>query len=159
MADVDQIFDRFLQADDSISRRYGGTGLGLAICREFALLMGGAIDVEASPGQGAVFRVSIPMLRLGDTAAQPVQTPDEVDMPPARGMRVLLAEDHPINQRVVQMILEPLGADITVAADGQAAVGAWSEMAARGEAFDIILMDVQMPLMDGLTATSTIRRL
>ncbi len=153
-----RLFSRFTQADGSITRRFGGSGLGLAICRTLTELMGGDIGATSELGRGSVFTVRIPLIRLAAEAA-PGQAAEaagesEIDriMGEGRPLRILLAEDHPTNQRVVQLILEPLGVDLTIVDDGAQAVAQF-----EAGAFDLILMDMQMPVMDGLTATRAIR--
>jgi signal transduction histidine kinase/CheY-like chemotaxis protein len=150
-----RLFQRFQQADASITRRYGGTGLGLAICRSLTELMGGRIDAQSELGQGAVFSVVLPMERVSGPAPAEtaVASAPEPAAEPAR-LRVLLAEDHPTNQRVVQMILEAAGHQLQIAENGRAAI----ELLQQGR-FDVVLMDMQMPEMDGLTATSALRAL
>ncbi|HEY0438162.1 MAG TPA: ATP-binding protein, partial [Phenylobacterium sp.] len=153
-----QLFSRFTQADGSISRRFGGTGLGLAICKSLTELMGGEIDATSDPGRGSIFRVAIPLPRAARPATVPGDDRDGAQPDGALqdrgGLRVLLAEDHPINQRVVQLILEPLGVDLTIVGDGAEAVALF-----RPGLFDLILMDMQMPVLDGLSATRQIRDL
>ena len=150
--DVGQrLFQRFEQADVSITRRFGGTGLGLAICASLSQLMQGRVWAESQPGLGSAFfaQLALPAVCLlsDDEAAE------EEDMGAALiGCRVLLAEDHPVNQRVVALILEPLGVDLIIVGDGAEAIEA--EAAGR---YDLILMDLHMPNVDGLTATRTIR--
>jgi CheY-like chemotaxis protein len=150
-----RLFGRFEQADGSITRRYGGTGLGLAISRSLAERMGGELTASAKPGVGAAFTLSLPLTRaettveLMATSTAPVPEPPEADRAP---LKVLLAEDHPINRRVVQLILEAAGVDLTCVENGEEAVEAWEK-----GAFDLVLMDMQMPVMDGLTAISEIR--
>ncbi|AAK24637.1 hybrid sensor histidine kinase/response regulator [Caulobacter vibrioides] len=147
---AEMIFQRFNQADSTITRRFGGSGLGLSISKTLVEMMGGEITAQSSPGAGSLFRVTLPLSRtqMGPDA--------EIDAPrsaaPGEGLKVLLAEDHPINQRVVQLILEPCGAAVTVVENGAQAV----EAMASG-AFDVVLMDMQMPVMDGLAATRAIR--
>ena len=153
-----RLFSRFTQADGSITRRFGGSGLGLAICRTLTELMGGEIAATSQPGQGSVFTVRIPLSRVAAAAASgqdaEIAGGGEIDriLSQDRPLRILLAEDHPTNQRVVQLILEPLGVDLTIVGDGAAAVELF-----QPHAFDLILMDMQMPVMDGLTATRAIR--
>jgi CheY-like chemotaxis protein len=147
------LFDKFVQADASITRRYGGSGLGLAITRELARMMGGDVEVEGAEGEGSVFTVRLALARLRDAAppqdARPVAGPvDDTH----RTLRVLAAEDNAINQLVLKTLLHQAGINPTVVGDGQKAVEAWE----LGE-WDLILMDVQMPVMDGLTAARLIR--
>ncbi|HMO42029.1 MAG TPA: ATP-binding protein, partial [Phenylobacterium sp.] len=150
-----RLFGRFEQADGSITRRFGGTGLGLAISRSLAEAMGGTLEAESVPGAGATFRLTLNLPAVAD--AQGLGPPEGADLaepPPLGGMRVLLAEDHPTNRRVVELILNAAGVDLTCVGDGAAAVEAW-----RSAEFDMILMDMQMPVMDGLSAIAEIRRL
>jgi signal transduction histidine kinase/AmiR/NasT family two-component response regulator len=158
-----RLFNRFEQADGAITKSFGGTGLGLSISKALCDLMGGDIHARAAPGQGAVFTVEIPLDRtipLADFDAREQPTANatseamfnaEEDAAP---LRILLAEDHPTNQRVVALILEPFGVDLTIANNGREALEAFSV-----QHFDLVLMDMQMPEMDGLTATRAIRTL
>jgi PAS domain S-box-containing protein len=152
---LDHLFDRFTQADSSITRRFGGTGLGLAICRELCGLLGGDITVSSTPGRGSVFRFrvacapgDISVLQAEAARAQDI-TP--VALPP---LRVLAVDDNLVNRDIVRSILERDGHTVMVAADGWEAV----QLAGSHE-FDVVLMDVQMPEMDGFTATRHIRML
>ena len=154
-----RIFARFEQADGSITRKFGGSGLGLSISRQLAELMGGELDCEAVPNQGATFTLSLPLEALGpaavapEPATQPVQAlnpaPADGDFRP---MRVLLADDHAVNRKVVELMLASAGVELTSVEDGKAACEAFSSAA-----FDLVLMDMQMPVMDGLTAVRLIR--
>jgi len=147
-----RLFRRFEQADSSISRRFGGTGLGLSICHALVEMMGGSIRARSVPGKGSVFIVRLPLERA--EPAEPAPAPAAVEAAPtARALRVLLAEDHPTNQRVVAMVLESLGVELTIVENGADALAA-----ATSQPFDIVLMDVQMPQMDGLTATRLLRQ-
>jgi len=149
-----RLFGRFEQADGSITRRYGGTGLGLAISRSLAEAMGGSLSADATPGEGATLTLALDLPRCHGEVDLWCVTGGPADETPALdGMRVLLAEDHPTNRRVVDLILEGAGVDLTMVENGAEAVAA--EAAAR---FDLILMDMQMPVMDGLTAIRAIRR-
>jgi signal transduction histidine kinase/ActR/RegA family two-component response regulator len=145
----DRLFKRFVQADQSITRQFGGTGLGLSICAALAEMMDGGITADAAPGQGARFEVVLPLRRCADLKTPEVEQEGEVSL---EGMRVLVAEDHPTNRKVVEIVLAPFGVDLTMVDDGEAALTAHE--AGR---FDAVLMDMQMPVMDGLTATRAIR--
>jgi len=149
-----RLFHKFDQLDSSTTRRYGGTGLGLAICHELAQLMGGDITVASVLGEGTRFTVRLPLPRLGEERApQPLSPAPVADLKPMQ-LRVLAAEDNSVNQLVLKTLLHQLGLEPTVVEDGAAAVEAW-----RTGEWDVILMDVQMPVMDGLAATALIRKI
>ena len=151
-AQIPGLFDKFIQADASTTRRYGGTGLGLSIVRALVELMGGEVSAESRPGEGACFTV---VLRLARAAEAGVAAGAEAVAQPVAGgraLRVLAAEDNPTNRLVLAALLEPLGAELTLVGDGREAVEAY---AAGG--FDVVLMDVQMPEMNGVDATRAIR--
>jgi signal transduction histidine kinase/HPt (histidine-containing phosphotransfer) domain-containing protein/ActR/RegA family two-component response regulator len=145
-----KLFSAFTQVDGSISRRVGGTGLGLAICRHLVTLMGGTIDVESTPGRGSTFRFDIQLRRVA--AEQAVQPSDQPAPKPVRRLKILLAEDNPTNRHVATRMLARMGHMVDAVEDGAKAIGA----AEMGD-YDVILMDVMMPEVDGLTATRTIR--
>ena len=147
------LFDKFVQADASTTRHYGGTGLGLSICRELAELMGGSIAAESEPGQGACFRVSIPLVRVAAAQTSPPVTPRAREAAAPMVLKVLAAEDNTVNQLVLKTLLHQIGAELTVVDDGEQAVAAWER-----EAWDVILMDVQMPRLDGPGAVRLIRQ-
>ncbi|MFI4974563.1 MAG: ATP-binding protein [Caulobacterales bacterium] len=146
------LFDKFTQADASTTRQFGGTGLGLAICRELAELMGGTVSAISTPGRGAAFTVTLPLEWLGDcvdiaAAAAPPSEPGTLNI------RVLAAEDNTVNQLVLKTLLHQIGVEPVVVDNGRQAVEAW-----EASEWDVILMDMQMPEMDGVTATRAIRQ-
>ncbi|MFC3069516.1 hybrid sensor histidine kinase/response regulator [Phenylobacterium soli] len=146
------LFDKFVQADASTTRRYGGTGLGLAISQQLARMMGGEIALKSTPGAGSTFTVDLPLARRG----APAEVPQQAEPAPVEdglaALRILAAEDNPVNQLVLTTLLQQIGVDATVVPDGAQALQAW-----RDADWDLILMDVQMPVMDGLCATEAIR--
>ncbi|MCP5433592.1 MAG: response regulator [Alphaproteobacteria bacterium] len=147
------LFERFVQADSSTSRTFGGTGLGLAICRQLTELMDGTIGFESQVGRGTVFHVDLVL----DPAEEGEQQADDSAGPEGdtqRSLDILVAEDHPVNQRLLLAVLGTLGHRVTLATTGIEAV-----RSARAGAYDLILMDVQMPEMDGVMATKIIRSL
>jgi signal transduction histidine kinase/ActR/RegA family two-component response regulator len=149
-----RLFGRFQQADGSITREYGGTGLGLAISRSLAEAMNGELSASAIAGKGATFVLALELPRRHGAVEMWGEHEDAVsEEAELDAMRVLLAEDHPTNRRVVELILGAAGVDLISVENGAEAV----DEAARGR-FDLILMDMQMPVMDGLTAISAIRR-
>ena len=150
-AQIDQMFDRFTQADGSVSRRYGGTGLGLAISRRLVEMMGGEIGAESDGHSGSTFRFRVP-LRSAESPADSHRAPDTVT--PDRRLRVLLAEDNAANRALITALTAPLEIELDVVENGEEAV-----LALQAEAYDLILMDMQMPVMDGPSAARAIRGL
>jgi signal transduction histidine kinase/cytochrome b561 len=148
---IDRLFSKFVQADSSTTRQFGGTGLGLAICRELCEAMGGTVTVTSELGRGSCFVAELPLVRVGDAAvAAPARV--EADLGDAP-LRILAAEDNAVNQLVLRTLLGQVGLEPVIVADGAQAVAAW-----EAEDWDLILMDVQMPVMDGPSATREIRR-
>ena len=149
---VERVFARFEQADAGATRRHGGTGLGLTISRRLAEMMGGALTVRSTLGQGSVFRLVLPFTPAAAPAPD-ADAPAEAAAFRAEALKVLVAEDHAVNRRIVALFLQPLGCRLTMVENGQEALDA-----AAIEAFDVILMDMQMPVMDGLEAARAIRQ-
>jgi len=151
-----RLFEKFVQADSTMTRRFGGTGLGLTISRHMVELMGGAITVESTLGKGSVFHVTLPLPWLGPSIRLPAppSVSEGAGAAGFAGLRVLAAEDNATNQLVLKTILHSLGLEPVIVENGALAVEAW-----RREAFDLILMDIQMPVLDGVAATQDIRRI
>jgi len=164
------LFEKFTQADSTATRRFGGTGLGLSICRELTQMMGGEIHARSREGEGSLFEVRLPLAR--GLATEPSATPvsdseagikDAEDLDDTSGaaaaedgegrpLRILAAEDNPTNQQVLAAVMGSLGLEVEIVGDGAAAVAAWTD-----GAYDMILMDIQMPVMDGIAAAKAIR--
>ncbi len=158
-----RLFARFEQADASITKNFGGTGLGLSICRTLTDMMGGQFLVTSAAGIGSLFSVILPLPRVKTDGQRPAtqtgtkaQNTDSFDAirTDSSSLSVLLAEDHPVNQRVIAMILEPHNIALTIAQNGEEALEMW-----QNAHFDVVLMDMQMPIMDGLSATKRIREI
>lgn len=148
---VEQLFQRFHQVDSAKTRRFGGTGLGLEISRSLARMMGGDLSVQSELSQGSTFTFTLPTPLLPETwdAASPATADNPL---PHRGLSVLVAEDHPVNRKFIGLLLEKLGHHVTFAVDGRQALERITETD-----FDIVLMDIHMPEMDGLASTRHIR--
>ena len=146
-----RLFGRFEQADSSITRRFGGSGLGLSIAYALAEQMGGSLTAASSPGRGSSFVLELPLALCEAPAAEPAEPANEqtADVAP---LRVLVADDHPVNRHVVDLILRNDNVEITSVEDGAQAVEAYA-----AQPFDLVLMDLQMPVMDGLEAIRCIR--
>ena len=150
-AQVERLFNPFQQADSSTTRQYGGTGLGLAISKKLIELCGGEINVISRPGEGSTFRFTLP---LGHPSGQIVEIRMETpDINTLKGMQILLVEDNPVNQLVTRKILEAAGVQVAVAADGEIALEHL-----KAESADCVLMDLQMPVLDGFETTRRIRQ-
>jgi len=146
------VFEPFTQADASTSRKYGGTGLGLAITTRLVELMQGRIDVESAAGAGTTFRVVLPLV-VSSASASRREAATAVPVLALPPLHILIAEDNPVNEHLARRILEKWGHRVDVARNGLEAVQATARTP-----FDLVLMDVQMPEMDGLQATQVIRQ-
>ena len=161
---IARLFQPFAQIDGSATRRVSGSGLGLVISKRLAGLLGGDITVRGSPGKGSTFSVAVAIgpLDAGKTADRPgdpfVRSPRPSGGDSRLLCRVLLAEDGPDNQRLISLLLRKAGAEVTVADNGEAAVKAAVAAQQEGRPFDVVLMDMQMPVMDGYEATARLRR-
>jgi CheY-like chemotaxis protein len=154
---IPKLFQKFSQADTSTTRKFGGTGLGLAICRELAQLMGGQVGVDSAPGKGSTFWVSIDC-PVADAAILPMPEASArsrlLALPGERRLHLLVAEDNQINQVVISSMLRAAGHECDLAKDGIEAIAA-----VQRRDYDGVLMDIQMPVVDGVEATQTIRKL
>jgi len=149
---LEHIFSSFEQAESTTTRRYGGTGLGLTISRRLARLMGGEIEVSSVEGEGSVFCLSLPYEMADTDEAGDEADPVPVLPTPAVPRRVLVVDDHEVNRRIVSLFVQPLGWECVMAGDGAEALEV-----AQGQPFDLILMDMQMPVMGGIEATLALR--
>ncbi|HEX7944038.1 MAG TPA: ATP-binding protein, partial [Phenylobacterium sp.] len=147
------LFEQFVQGDASATRKHGGAGLGLAICRSLCELMGGSVSVSSVEGRGSLFTASLPMGRIAAPAPIVVAEPVATEAEPSP-IRILAAEDNAVNQLVLKTLLSQVGLEPTVVENGAEAIEAW-----KSGRWDLILMDIQMPVMDGVTATRQIRAL
>jgi len=165
-AQLENLFRPFSQADNSTTRRFGGTGLGLTISRRLAEMLGGDITVSSSPGWGSVFSVTIATgsldgVKFIDCSIPPAPLPTETkdDKQPLSGLegRILLAEDGPDNQRLISFVLKKAGFEVTLVENGELAVKCATKAVGDGKPFAVILMDMQMPVLDGYSATRQLR--
>lgn len=152
-SELGRLFEPFTQADASTSRRYGGSGLGLSIARELIRMMGGDIGIESTPGVGSTFRFTLILKVAGDNAQETAEAESHEVLPKRKLPKILLAEDNAINIRLIQLLLEQYGFSCDVVTDGVEAV-----LACAATDYDLVLMDCQMPKVDGYEATRRIRR-
>ena len=163
---LSKIFNPFVQADTSITREYGGSGLGLAITKKLVELVGGKIHAESKVNQGSTFVVDMPVLQVGQEFVEPSEamlcctgdTESDWNVADLSAVKILVADDAQTNQELIQCIFSETNADITSVLNGKLAVEAIQSAACETE-FDLVLMDMQMPVMDGIEATSKIREL
>ena len=148
-----RIFDPFAQAENSTTRKYGGTGLGLSIVDRLVQLMNGSIHVDSEPGKGSRFHVVIELAEAAPVAHAQLENAQTGDAVRLAGKHILLVEDTPVNQKIAEKLLARQGCSVVVANDGLQALKAIES----GAAFDLVLMDMQMPVMDGLEATQRLR--
>jgi CheY-like chemotaxis protein len=151
-----RLFQPFTQGDESTTRRYGGTGLGLSICRQLAELMGGAVGVESEPGRGSLFWAELPLPPSEDT--EPISGFGALSAAALEHARVLVVEDNPVNMMICTSLLEQHGMRVAQAVDGRQAIDAVEAARREGDPFDVVLMDVQMPVMSGHEATRVLRQ-
>jgi PAS domain S-box-containing protein len=158
-ADVQaKLFQPFTQGDVSTTRRYGGTGLGLSICRELAELMGGKVGVNSEPGRGSRFWAELPLAASTQEAPASAFAPPGGAQRPLAGLDLLIVEDNPVNMMIATTILRQWGVTVAEAVNGVEAVAVITERADAGRPFDLVLMDVQMPVQGGHEATRVLRR-
>ena len=161
MTDVQlaRVFDSFEQADGSMTRRFGGTGLGLSIVRELVELMGGQIDIKSTPGTGTRIKVTLPLAEAGEMPGPRAEAEAAPDLSALEGRRLLVADDNETNRIVLAEMLAQTGVQVSMAENGQDAVAAWQRAQAAGRAFDLLLLDITMPVLDGMSALAEIRRM
>ncbi len=154
---IDLVFEKFTQADSSIARRFGGTGLGLPICSQLAGLLGGTLSAQSEPGVGSTFTLTLPLVACEEPQKDEQTTRHLETLDHAQPLKVLVAEDNLINQKLTLSMLAKAGHCATLAENGEEAITLIRDHHGTAEAFDVVLMDMQMPKLDGLQATRKIR--
>lgn len=154
---IDLVFDKFTQADSSIARRFGGTGLGLPICSQLAELLGGSLKAESVFGAGSKFTLTLPLAICDTPQDNGVAEAEEEPTSALKSVKILVAEDNYINQKLTLAMIEKAGHSAALAEDGEQAIEMIKERHGTQDAFDVVLMDMQMPKLDGLQATRKIR--
>lgn len=155
---LSRVFESFEQADGSMTRRFGGTGLGLSIVRQLVLLMGGMITIDSRPDEGTSVRVVLPLPEAEAAPVQPSDPEQLADPAMLEGRKLLIADDNSTNRLVLSEMLMPIGVHLTLVENGQDALGHWHRAQADGQPFDLLLLDITMPVLDGLGALTEIRR-
>ena len=155
-AQLERLFQPFSQGDASTTRRFGGTGLGLSICRQLAQLMGGEVGVTSRVGGGSTFWAELPLAPAESTIDTATAAASEIER--LQTARILLVEDNPVNMMIAAATLAQWGVDVVEARDGRMAIAAVEAAARDGRPFDLVLMDVQMPVMSGHEATLELRK-
>ena len=158
-AQLSRVFESFEQADGSMTRRFGGTGLGLSIVRQLVLLMGGMITINSALNQGTSVRVILPLPEAPNAQVTVSETDDTTDRISLSGRKILIADDNSTNRLVLSEMLGPTGVDLTLVENGQDAVDRWSRARSAGKPFDLLLLDITMPVLDGMGALSEIRQM
>ena len=154
---LSRVFESFEQADGSMTRRFGGTGLGLSIVRQLVLLMGGMITMQSRPGEGTEVRIILPLPEADPASLAPPEPEAVMDVSALAGRRLLIADDNHTNRLVLSEMLAITDVDITMVENGQEAIEAWERAKGDGSPFDLLLLDITMPVLDGMRALSSIR--
>jgi CheY-like chemotaxis protein len=157
-AQLSRVFESFEQADGSMTRRFGGTGLGLSIVRQLVLLMGGMITINSIPEEGTSVRIVLP-LPEAPAALSVLPEPEQMlDPTSLSGRKLLIADDNSTNRLVLAEMLGPTGVELTLVENGQDALTQWRKARTDGHPYDLLLLDITMPVLDGMGALQEIRQ-